>query len=213
MVPVPEEGRKQGFRYVFLLAAVTIVYNLAEGLVATFFGYTDETLTLFGFGADSFIETISALGVAQMVVRIRKNPESDKGKFEVAALRITGWCFYALSGILIASAAYSVVQGHQPVSTIPGVIIGLVSICLMWALVSAKLRLGKKLDSQPVISDARCNVVCIYMSVVLLAASALWWLFHIPYTDALGSLALVYFCVNEGREAFEKARGIHNCCC
>jgi divalent metal cation (Fe/Co/Zn/Cd) transporter len=213
MTAISDENRAEGFRWVLVLAVITVVYNLAEGLVATYFGYSDETLTLFGFGADSFIETISALGVAQMVVRIRKNPDSDQGPFEIAALRITGWCFYGLSLVLVVSAAFSVIQGHQPVSALAGLVISIISIGLMWALVYAKLRLGRKLGSKPVIADARCNVVCIYMSVILLLASFLWMFFRVPYVDALGSLALVYFCISEGREAFEKARGIHDCSC
>ena len=213
MTVISGEDREQGFKWVLVLAIVTIGYNLAEGIVSTYFGYADETLTLFGFGADSFIETISALGVAQMVVRIRKHPDSDRAPFEIASLRITGWCFYGLSFILVLSAIFSIIQGHQPVSTLAGMVISLISIVLMWALVYAKLHWGKKLESKPVIADARCNVVCIYMSIVLLVASSLWLLFQIPYIDALGSLALVYFCVSEGKEAFEKARGIHDCGC
>lgn len=195
------------------LAILTVVYNLAEGLVATWFGIQEETLTLFGFGADSFIETISALGVAQMVFRIQRKPDSGKGPFEISALRITGWCFYGLSAILFVTAIISVIQGHQPLSTFIGLIIALISIVTMWALVYAKLKLGRKLDSAAVIADARCNMVCIYMSVVLLVSSLLWWLFEIPYVDAAGSLALVYFSIKEGKEAFDKAKGIADCCC
>jgi hypothetical protein len=36
-----------------LLAQITIFYNLIEGMVSVFFGATDETLSLFGFGIDS----------------------------------------------------------------------------------------------------------------------------------------------------------------
>ena len=46
-----------------LLAIFTIGYNLVEGLVSMALGGTDETLALFGFGVDSFIEVISAVGV------------------------------------------------------------------------------------------------------------------------------------------------------
>lgn len=205
--------RNRWFGWVIGLSVLTVVYNLGEGLVATYFGIQQEALTLFGFGADSFIETISALGVAQMVFRIKRAPGSDQGPFEIAALRITGWCFYGLTVILLVSAVLSVIYGHQPLSTLAGLVIAIVSILSMWALVYAKLKLGRKLGSAPVIADARCNMVCIYMSVVLLVSSALWWLFEIPYVDVAGSLTLVYFSVREGKEAFEKARGIHECSC
>lgn len=207
------QQRNRLFQWVMALAVLTIVYNLAEGLIATYYGIRQEALTLFGFGADSFIETVSALGVAQMVVRIHRRPNSDRGPLESTALRITGWCFYILSGILVISAIFDLVYGHQPVSTFAGLVIAVISILCMWALVYAKLRLGKKLGSAPVVADARCNMVCIYMSVVLLVSSILWWIFEIPYVDIAGALVLVYFCVKEGREAFEKAKGSHDCSC
>ena len=153
------------------LAIMTVVYNIVEGLVATYFGIKDETLTLFGFGADSFIEVISAIGVTQMVIRIRKNPISDKGRFEILALKITGWCFYALVLILSISIVYNLFAGHQPVSTTAGTIIASISVLTMWVLIHSKITVGRKLDSAPIIADAKCNLVCVYMSLVLLTAS------------------------------------------
>lgn len=204
------EQSDRAYRWALFLAILTVLYNVAEGVVATYFGIRDETLTLFGFGLDSFIETISALGVTQMVLRIRKHPLSEKGRFEVLALRITGWCFYALALILSISAVLNFIEGHQPVSTKAALIIAIISILAMWLLIRAKIRQGKKLDSAPIIADARCNQVCLYMSIILLISSGLWYMWQIPYVDAVGTLGLVYFSVKEGREAFQKARGI-NC--
>ncbi|HEY5405860.1 MAG TPA: hypothetical protein VIJ92_02185, partial [Ginsengibacter sp.] len=86
------------------LAIFTIVYNTAEGLVSTWLGYEDGTLSLFGFGADSFIEVISGIGIAHMVLRIQKNENSKKSKFERTALKITGYSFYGLViGLVISS--------------------------------------------------------------------------------------------------------------
>ena len=67
------------------LAILTIVFNIVEGLVSIYFGLKDETLTLFGFGVDSFIETISAFGVLVMIYRIRAHPKSERGIFEIKA--------------------------------------------------------------------------------------------------------------------------------
>jgi hypothetical protein len=53
-------------------------------------GYKDETLTLFGFGVDSFIEVMSGIGIAVMILRIQKNPEGSKNEFEIKALKVTG---------------------------------------------------------------------------------------------------------------------------
>ncbi len=43
------------------LAAFTIVYNIAEGVVALWFGFEEESISLLGFGADSFVEVFSAI--------------------------------------------------------------------------------------------------------------------------------------------------------
>ena len=56
-------------------------------------------------------------------------------------------------------------------------------------------------------------MVCIYMSLVLLAASLIYELTGIGFVDSLGALGLIYFAVSEGREAFEKARGLETCSC
>lgn len=53
-----------------ILAVITVFYNLLEGLVSIYFGVADETLSLFGFGLDSFIEVISGIGVWHMITRI-----------------------------------------------------------------------------------------------------------------------------------------------
>ena len=53
-----EGERASLYRWAAALAAVTVFYNLAEGLVSVFFGLEDETIALFGFGVDSFVEVI-----------------------------------------------------------------------------------------------------------------------------------------------------------
>lgn len=194
------------------LALFTIFFNIVEGLVSVFFGITDDALTLFGFGMDSFIETISAVGVLVMIRRIRQNPGTEKSKFEVTALRLTGWCFYALSVILAAGAVINLIEGSKPGSTLPGVIIALISILSMLWLIYAKKSLGRKLNSEPIIADANCNLVCVYMSVVLLVSSAAYELFGFGWIDTIGTAGIIYFSIKEGRESFEKARNLHDSC-
>jgi len=210
-LPTASEHKKL-YNFVLYLSLFTIIYNIAEGVISTMVGYSDESLTLFGFGVDSFIETISGIGIAAMVLRIARNPGSKKSEFEITALKITGWSFYLLSGGLLISALLSVIQNQQPESTFWGVIISLVSIIAMLVLVYYKKKYGKLLDSKAIIADANCNVVCIYMSITLLASSFLFETFHIPYIDAAGAIGLVYFSVKEGKECFEKAETLNDSC-
>jgi hypothetical protein len=123
------------WQYAFWLALFTILYNLVEGFVSVYFGAQDETLTLFGFGVDSFIEVMSGIGVLTMVIRIRQNIDSPRPQFERTALRITGASFYLLTFGLAATALYNLFTTHKPTTTLPGLIISLISIAVMWALV------------------------------------------------------------------------------
>ena len=200
------------FRYALWLGFLTIGYNLLEGLVSIFFGIEDEALTLFGFGVDSFIEVMSGIGIVAMVLRIRHNPDTPRSQFERTALRVTGTSFYLLAAGLLATAIYNLVTGHKPEATLAGVIISLISILTMWALVSAKRRVGQTLDSAPILADANCTLVCIYMSLVLLAASLVYAVTGFGFVDSLGALGLIYFSVREGKEAFEKAKGMECTC-
>jgi hypothetical protein len=195
------------------LGFFTVAYNLIEGIVAIGFGISDETLTLFGFGVDSFIEVMSGIGIVAMILRIRQNPELPKSEFERTALKITGWSFYILAIGLVISAILNIVTGHKPETTLPGAIIAAISIAIMGWLVWQKMKVGRALNSEPILADASCTKVCIYMSVVLLAASFIYSLTGFGFVDSLGALGLTYYAVNEGREAFEKAQGLDDCTC
>ncbi len=201
------------YQSALLLGIFTVLYNLVEGVVSIAFGVQDETLALFGFGVDSFIEVMSGLGIVAMILRIQNDPDTPRSVFEKTALRITGASFYLLALGLFATALINIYSGHAPETTISGVIISLISIAAMWALVYAKIQVGHRLDSAPILADANCTKVCIYMSIVLLVASVLYQLTGIGYADVLGALGLIYFAVQEGREAFEKAAGVESCAC
>jgi|SRR5205085_2997460 len=195
-------------RYALLLGLFTIIYNLAEGIVSIAYGAHDESLALFGFGVDSFIECLSGLGIVAMIFRIQRHPDTDRTAFERTALRTTGISFYLLAVGLFATAVFNIVTGHKPETTIAGMVISLISIAVMTVLVALKTRVGRALNSEPILADAGCTRVCVYMSLVLLAASLIYQFTGIGYIDSLGALGLIYFGVQEGRESLEKARGL-----
>ncbi len=194
------------------LAIFTIIYNIIEGLVSIWFGVQDEMLALFGFGVDSFIEVISGIGIAIMIIRIRQKPDSPKSNFEIKALQIISTSFYLLSVGLLAGILVNIINHHKPETTLWGVVISLVSIAVMVWLMNAKKKAGRLLNSEPIIADANCTKVCVYMSIVLLVSSLVYELTGFAYADAIGAAGLIYFSISEGREAFETAKG-KSCSC
>jgi len=191
----------------YQLSMFTIFYNILEGIISMILGFEDETLSLFGFGADSFIEVMSGIGIAVMLVRIRQNPNSPKSKFEIRALKITGTAFFLLSVGLVIGVVFNIVNHNKPETTLWGVVISIISIAVMVWLMNSKKNVGKKLDSDPIIADANCTKVCVYMSLVLLVSSLIYEFTGFAYADAIGASGLVYFSISEGKEAFKKAKG------
>jgi len=200
------------YKEAYWLSLFTIIYNIIEGLVSIHMGYKDETLVLFGFGVDSFIEVLSGIGIAIMILRIKQNPLSKKSEFETVALKITGISFYLLSAGLLAGVIINIISHHKPETTVWGIIISIISILVMTWLMQAKKKRGRSLKSDPIISDANCTKVCVYMSLVLLASSLVYEITGFAYSDVIGAAGLIYFSISEGKEAIEKAKG-KECSC
>jgi len=209
---VPEKEKL--YAWASALALVTIFYNIAEGLVSVYFGLEDESMSLFGFGLDSFVEVVSGVGIWHMVRRIRQNRGEAPDQFERRALRVTGAAFYVLFAGLAATSLADLYRGHKPESTFWGIVVAIISIVSMWALIRAKVSVGKGLNSQAILADAACTRTCLRLSVVLLASSAGYRLTGIGGLDSIGALVLGGLCYREGKEAFEKARaGSFACTC
>jgi divalent metal cation (Fe/Co/Zn/Cd) transporter len=187
------------------LSWFTIIYNVIEGLVSTVIGAEDETLTLFGFGIDSFIEVMSGIGILVMILRIRNNPLSPKQSFEISALKITGYAFFILSAGLLLGIIFNIITRHKPRTTFWGIIISAVSIAVMMWLMIAKRDVGKKLDSEPIVCDSNCTKMCVYMSVILLISSIIYETTGFAYIDSIGAAGLIWISILEGKEALEKA--------
>jgi divalent metal cation (Fe/Co/Zn/Cd) transporter len=195
------------YKRAFLLAQITIFYNLIEGMVSVFFGAADETLSLLGFGIDSFVEVLSGIGIWIMVRRMLHNPDANPGPFEKKALQITGTAFYILGVGLFVTAGVNLYQGHRPETTFWGIVIAMISIFTMWALIHFKTKVGRELDSEAILEDANCTKACLYLSFVLLLASVGFELTGIGGIDSVGAILIAVFAFREGRESFEKAHG------
>lgn len=207
-----QQSTAQLFARARYLALFTIFYNIIEGLISVWAGAADETLSLFGFGVDSFIEVISAVGVWHMLRRISANGGETRDEFERRALRITGAAFYLLTAGLALTAMISLYQQHKPETTLWGIAVSLGSVSFMWYLIRQKTRVGNQLGSNAILADAACSRACLYLSLVLMVSSVGYELTGIGSLDALGALLIAWLAFREGRESFEKASGL-DCSC
>ncbi len=207
-----ENDRRRYYRQALWLARITVGYNILEGIISIHFGWSDETLALFGFGLDSFVEVLSGIGVWHMVSRFLNDPDPQPDRFEQRALRITGVAFYLLAAGLVLTAILQTLQGHQPETTFWGIVVATVSILTMWLLIHYKLKVGRTLNSAAILADAGCTRACLHLSVILLLSSIGYELTGLAGIDSIGSVLIAYFSLREGKESFEKARGL-SCSC
>lgn len=201
------------YRWARWLAWITIFYNVIEGVVSVYFGAADETLSLFGFGIDSFVEVISGIGIWHMLSRIKHRGENNKDKFEKTALKITGTSFYLLVAGLIVTGIYNLGINHKPQTTFWGIVVAVVSIASMSLLIYYKKKVGVALNSEALIADTNCTKTCLYLSIILLLASVGYQITGLGGIDSAGALLIAFFSYKEGKESFEKAKSDKYCSC
>ena len=192
------------------LSIFTIAYNIIEGLISIYIGYNDETLALLGFGVDSFVEVFSGFGILNLSLLMKFNKKIDFS--EKMALKITGFSFYFLTLGLLITSSINILNSHEPVTTKWGIIISLISFSIMWYLIKRKKYVGNELNSAAIIADAKCNIVCMQLSLVLLFSSLFNHYLNIGYFDSIGALVIAYFSFKEGKEAFFKSNNDGSCC-
>src|SRR4030066_832077 len=92
------KDRSRLYGWAYIMAVITIAYNIVEGVVSVSFGLEDETMALFGFGLDSFVEVISGVGIWHMIRRLSNNHKNtNPAQFEQQALKVTGTAVYLLT--------------------------------------------------------------------------------------------------------------------
>src|SRR5438093_1620503 len=80
----------------------TIAWNTVEGLVAVVTGLMAGSISLVGFGIDSFVEVTSG---SVLLWRMSVDAEErDRERNEKRALKVVGVCFLTLSGYIAYEA-------------------------------------------------------------------------------------------------------------
>lgn len=197
--PAPDAPRPQWLAFARTLALFTVVYNLLEGGVSMAFGWAEESVALFGFGADSFIEVGSALVVLWRLRGDEGGCQTTRLQRERRAALIIGGLFLLLALGTAAGALLQLLARRHPDTTLPGMVVSGLSLAFMMWLWRAKRRTAQALDSRALEGDAACSLVCIQLSAVLMAGSllfalspALWW------ADAAAALVLSLAIAREG---------------
>jgi divalent metal cation (Fe/Co/Zn/Cd) transporter len=181
----------------------TIGWNLLEGLVAVIAGMIAGSISLVGFGIDSFIEVTSG---GALLWRMSVDADSEnRERNERLCLRIVGVSFLALAAYVTFEAISDLMTRKAPEHSIPGIVLASVSLVVMPVLSHAKKRVGAELQSRAMKADAKQTDFCFYLSAILLlglvvnAALGWWW------ADPVSALVMVPIILREGLESIRGA--------
>jgi len=188
----------------------TIVWNAIEGLVAVMTGVIAGSISLVGFGIDSFIEVTSG---SVLLWRMFVDAEVQRRELnERRALRIVGVCFLLLAAYITYESGLDLWSRRAPEHSIPGIVLACVSLVVMPLLSRAKRKVGRALGSAAMHADAKQTEFCTYLSAVLLAGLLLNAFFGLWWADPVAALIMVPIIAKEGIEglqgkACEECRG------
>jgi divalent metal cation (Fe/Co/Zn/Cd) transporter len=144
----------------------TIAWNSLEGLVGVVAGAIAGSISLVGFGIDSFIEVTS--GVTLLWRMTVDADEQNREQNEKLSLRIVGACFLVLSAYIAYESISDLMTRKAAAYSVPGIILACVSLVAMPILSRAKKQVGKKLGSAAMHADAKQTDFCVYLSAILL---------------------------------------------
>ena len=191
------ERRRSLTRRVRLLVAVTITYNVIEGIIAISAGTIAGSTALIGFGLDSMIEVSSAAIVAWQFSA--PNPETR----ERLALRVIAYSFFALAGYVTFESIRALLgSGDADHSTI-GIVLASVSLLVMPFLSFAQRKAGRELGSSTAVADSKQTLLCTYLSAVVLVGLVVNSLFGWSWADPIAGLIIAAVAVHEGRQAWK----------
>jgi divalent metal cation (Fe/Co/Zn/Cd) transporter len=198
----PTVDRPQLIREVFRLEWLTIGWMVVEAVVALASGIAAGSLVLVAFGLDSLIELISAgVLVWRLSIELR-NGQAFSEDAERIASRIGGALLFALAAYVVVAASWNLWWRQGEEFSWPGLIVTLLAIPIMRYLARRKLDLAEKLGSRALRADAIEAITCGWLSFVAVLSLAAQALFEFWWIDSVGSIAIVWLLVKEGREAW-----------
>lgn len=207
VVSLSAERRIALHRRALWLEYSTVGWNVVEAVVAIGAGAIAGSVALIGFGADSAIEVISAVG---LLWRLRKaGPHAavnEESAAEKRALYVVAVTFFVLAGYITWEAVRSLIGREPPLTSPVGIILAVVSLLVMTGLASVKQRTGREMGSRALVADSKETWVCSYLSLALLLGVGAYAVFGWWWADPVGALAMLPVILWQGWETLAEAR-------
>jgi divalent metal cation (Fe/Co/Zn/Cd) transporter len=158
---------------------------------------------LLAFGADSFVELLSA-----SVVLLAILPSFPLTKDQ--ATRSAGILLFVLAGAVAVIAVLALMFDVRSETSCSGIGITLAALVVMPVLAWLKRRTARTTNNGALAADAVQSATCAYLAAVTLAGLAINAIWHIHWIDSAAALLALPILIIEGRRAL---RGETCGCC
>ena len=188
-------------RQAIRLEQFSIGWMLIEAGVAVTAGIVAGSLALTSFGFNSVIELVSATLVLERLRAGLRGGHANQ-QAERRVLRIIAVTFFVLAAYVLAGSVIALATGSHPERSPAGIGLTVASLLVMPLLGWRKRRAGTALRNPLVLADAAETILCATLAATTLAGLVLFAAFGWWWADPAAALAVAWFAVREGREAW-----------
>jgi divalent metal cation (Fe/Co/Zn/Cd) transporter len=183
----------------------TVVYNVVEAAVSIIFGMLAGSIALVGFGMDSVVESLSALVLIWRLGKHGKVSKEQEVRIERRAMRLVAVTFFILGAYVLYESVSILVYREAPETSLPGIIIAVVSLMVMPVLAWMKRDVGMNVRSKALVADSKETLACAFLSLALLLGLGFNFLFGLWQADPIAGMVIVLFLLHEGYEVWQEA--------
>lgn len=185
-----------------VLSWITVLYNIAEGVVSIACARLSGSTALLGFGVDSFVESLSG---AVMIWRFSRTatvvPGCDEHREQIA-VRLVAISLIVLAVYVLWESIERLYYQKPPERGLAAVVIAAISLVAMPILYAAKRHTATSIRSHSLAVDAKQTLGCIMLSVALLIGSGTHYFFGVWQADPLAGVLIAVFLAREGYKAW-----------
>lgn len=185
---------KDAVHKVVWLQGITLVWMVAECSVSLYGAASAHSSALLAFGADSFVELLSAT-----VVLLAIAPSFPLTKDRAA--RLAGILLFVLAAVVALVTLLSLLHRVKPETSCSGIVITLAALLVMPGLSWMKRRTARRTNNRALAADAVQSATCAYLAAVTLAGLGINAIWHIYWMDSIAALVAVPILIIEGRRA------------
>lgn len=185
------------------LQVLSTIWMTIECGVALYGAWQAHSVVLMAFGADSFVELLSAI-----LVLLAFSPRIRISRTRSAQL--AGILLYVLAGVVVITAILAWSIRIRPESSPAGMAITIAALVGMPVLAWQKRRLSRETGSQVLAADSVQSATCAWMAAAALAGLIADATLHVRWVDSVAALAVLPLLLLEARNAM---RGESCGCC